>query len=774
MELKEGVWRSAMRVDRIARVCARTSLGVALWATPPVYAQTADAVAVLPRPTLTVVAGGEAAFDVPARVIVEVPANSSAATRAAAQQFAAALGTRSSADIAVRAGGSNPTSAARIVIDTSLASSNTEAYELLVKADGIALHARSSAGVRWGLNTLLQLVTRSAATPVRWTVPALRIVDEPRYAWRGSMIDVGRHLLTVRDIERHIDLLSQYKMNVLHWHLTDDQGWRIEIPRYPRLTSIGAWRREADGSRYGGFYTQAQIRGLVRYAETRGVTIVPEIEIPGHSSAALAAYPHLGCTNDTIRVPSSWGVFADVYCAGKEETFAFLFNVLDDVMALFPSPLIHVGGDEVPKDRWKACAECQAVMRREGLANEEELQSWFMRRIATHVAKRGRRIIGWDEVLDGPYVPNGVVQSWRDASMTKKAVARGFSVIASPSEFTYLNRSAGELGLRDVFAFNPMPSNLDATQRSRVMGGEVPLWSEHITSGANLELMALPRLLAFAEVLWSGSGGEYAEFARRVEQVHAPALRAKGYAIGPSSEPLVTMSIGFDTVTQRARLKLPFVAPGLVIRASTNGAQPTGASAVVRDGALLSESQTTRLQAFWGAQAVREERRVDVVRHVGVGARVTTDPVVDARYPGTGAFSLADGLRGSSDHGDGLWQGWWVPEVALSLALPRGTTGTRVEVRFLQNVRSWILLPRTVDISFSADSVTWSSPVSHRTDVPLTREGAIIHAYSTRAPSGMEARFVRVVARGGPLPAEHPGAGQPAWIFADEIRISRR
>ncbi len=759
---------------RAAPKCIGAVLLLCGWAAPQLLAQALGASALLPRPAQMVVAAGEVPFVVAARVEVEIPSSGSAAMRVMARHFAAALRTRTGSVIAVSPPATGPAKSARIVIDTTLVSDNPEAYELLVNANGVVVRASGSAGVRWGLTSLLQLVTRSTNTPAQWIVPALRIADAPRYAWRGSMIDVGRHMLTVRDIERHIDLLSQYKMNVLHWHLTDDQGWRIEIPRYPRLTGVGAWRREADGSRYGGFYTQAQIRGLVRYAEARGVTIVPEIEIPGHSSAAIAAYPHLGCTNDTIRVPSSWGVFADVYCVGKEDTFTFLFHVLDDVMALFPSPLIHVGGDEVPKDRWKACADCQAVMRREGLANEEELQSWFMRRIAAHVATRGRRIIGWDEVLDGPYVPNGVVQSWRDASMTRKAVVRGFDVIASPSEFTYLNRSAGELTLRDVYAFDPLPTGIGAAQRARVMGGEVPLWSEHITTGANLELMALPRLLAFAEVLWSGAGGDFAEFARRVEQVHVPALRAKGYAVGPTGDALVTMSIGFDTATQRARLGLPYAAPGLVIRASTNGAKPTGASAVVRDGALLSAAQTTRLQAFFGAQPVREERRVNVVRHAGVGARVSTVPTVDARYPGTGAYSLADGLRGSSDHGDGLWQGWWVPEVAMSLALPRATTGAGVLVRFLQNVRSWILLPRTVEISFSADSVTWSSPVSLTQDVPLTQEGAIVHAYSANAPPAMAVRFVRVVARGGTLPPEHPGAGQPAWIFADEIQISRR
>lgn len=460
----------------------------------------------LPRAERVVNNSG-APFRIGASVTIAVPAEAPRLTETAellARMLTSATGVGASVTTGRATDEARP--AITMALDASLAARNTEAHRVSVRADGIRLQGATPVSLVWASQTLLQLLQRELMldAPPQWTIRAVDIDDAPKFHWRGSMLDVGRHFLPVRDIERHIDLLSRYKMSVLHWHLTDDQGWRLEIAQYPRLTSVGAWRTEADGTRYGGFYTRADVKHLVEYARVRGITIVPEIEIPGHSSAALAAYPSLGCTNDTIAVPTTWGVFADVYCPGKESTFTFLFGVLDEVMELFPSPIIHIGGDEVPKDRWKACAECQAVMKREGLANEEELQSWFMQRIAAHVATRGRRVTGWDEVLDGPYVKDGLVQSWRDSSFTRKAAMRGHLVIASPSDFTYLNRSAAELTLANVYGLDPMPPGLDSAARARVLGGEVPFWSEHITSGANLELMVLPRLLAFSEALWSG------------------------------------------------------------------------------------------------------------------------------------------------------------------------------------------------------------------------------------------------------------------------------
>ena len=516
----------------------------------------------------------------------------------------------------------------------------------------------------------------------------------------------------------------------------------------------------------------------MEYARRRGVTIVPEIEMPGHSSAAIAAYPQLGCTGDPLAVPTSWGVFTDIYCAGKEETFTFLFAVLDEVMSLFPSPVIHIGGDEAPKDRWRACDACQAVMRREGLANEEALQSWFMRRIAQHVAQRGRRVIGWDEVLDGPFLEGGMVQSWRDSSFTRAAVLRGHDVIASPSEFTYLNRSAAELTVAGVYAFEPVPPGLDAAQAARVRGAEVPLWSEHIVSGANLELMALPRLLAFAEIMWSAAPRDLGDLQRRLTVVQVPALRAAGYAVGPADAPLLTMMVRYDSVARTPVLRVPSIAEGLVVRGTSDGTKPTAASRRFSDGMALavppSVAPVVRLQAFLGKRAVREERRVAMVRHAGIGARVRTEPEADRRYPGTGAWSLADGLMGSDDHGDGLWQGWWVPEVAITLELPAPANVTRLRVNFLQNVRSWIVLPARVEFSWSADGVSWSPPATVTHEVPVTREGAMAYTFGIDTPDAPGMRFVRVVARsGGPLPPGHPGAGQPAWLFADEVRVSK-
>ncbi len=646
-----------------------------------------------------------------------------------------------------------------------------ELNAVIATHDRVVLTAARADAVLWSVRSLVQLLTPAGNSAGSWQVPNAFIYDRPWHSWRGSMLDVGRHFLPVRDIERHIDLLSRYKMNVLHWHLTDDQGWRLEIKRYPKLTSVGAWRTEADGRRSGGFYTQEQVRHLVEYARLRGVTIVPEIEMPGHSSAALAAYPELACANAPRTVPTSWGVFADIYCAGKPQVFTFLYGVLDEVMALFPSRFIHLGGDEVPKDRWKACADCQALIKREGLANEDALQSWFMQQVATHVAARGRRVIGWDEVLDGPFVPNGVVQSWRDSSFTRTALQRGFGVVASPSDFTYLNRSAAELRAVDVLNFEARPQSLRRSDALRVFGGEVPLWSEHIVSGANLELLALPRLIAFAEAMWSGGPRDYAEFAPRLAAQEAQ-LRREGYAVGPRDEALASISVRFDSLSQRPVLRERTFSDQLVVRGTFDGTPPTPQSRIVSDGQQLAGSTVVRLQPFWGTDRVLEERRVELRTNAALGARVLTDPAVDSRYPGTGPFNLVDGIAGSDNHGDGLWQGWWKPAVTMTVTLQRPVDASSLAVTFLQNVRSWIVLPKTVSFSWSTDGTSWSTPLVSSHTVPVDREGAIRHAFVAALPGAPRITAVRVTAQSaGPLPPGHPGAGNAAWLFADEVEV---
>jgi hexosaminidase len=676
----------------------------------------------------------------------------------------------------VRVGTSGPPAGA-IVLDTALRAPGDEAYELRVSADGITIHGASPAGLLWGVQTLRQLLPpefedAKGARPATWSIASVDIRDVPRFGWRGSMVDAWRHFFPVSAIKRQIDLLSRYKMNVFHWHLTEDQGWRIEIPRYPRLTAIGAWRTEADGSRYGGFYTQKEIRDVVEFARLRGVTVVPEIEMPGHSSAAIASYPDLGCTGAAIPVPTQWGVFADIYCAGNERTFAFLTSVLDDVMALFPSRYIHIGGDEVPKERWKACTSCQDVMRREGLASETELQGWFVRRIGDYLARHGRMLIGWDEVLQGGLFPGATVQAWEDTSFTRRAAESGHDVIASPSGWTYFNRSARELTLDEVYRFEPVPPSFDSVASRRVLGGEAAFWSENITSQANLELMAFPRLLALAEVLWSSQPRDSAAFHARLENDQLPRLLAMGVATGPADRDIVRVRVQYDSVSRAPRVRTEYGAPGVIVRMTSDGAVPRGYSPPVADSTRLVGEGIRRLQAFHGNEPILAERRVTLVRNTALGKHVTAAVPPSTQYPGTGAWNLTDGIAGSADHADGLWQGWWGPDVDVVVDLESPQPVDTIRVTFLQNVRAWIVFPSSVEFAVSDDGVAWRPVATIENDVPVEREGVLLHAFEAVTSVRTRARFIRVVGHNaGVLPAWHPGAGRRSWLFADEVVV---
>jgi hexosaminidase len=565
--------------------------------------------------------------------------------------------------------------------------------------------------------------------------------------------------------------LSRYKMNVFHWHLTDDQGWRIEIRKYPKLTTVGAWRTESDGSRYGGFYTRKQIREVVEYARLRGVTVVPEIEMPGHSSAALAAYPELGCTGQPITVPATWGVFSDIYCAGNERTFTFLQNVLSEVIALFPSPYVHIGGDEVPKERWKQCARCQDVMRREGLTDETQLQSWFVRRIGSWLAEHHRKLIGWDEVLQGGLMEGATVQAWEDTAFTRSAVQAGHDVIASPQGWTYFNRSPGDLTINTVLGFDPVPASLDSVAARHVLGGEAPLWSEHIVSATNLELMAFPRMLGLAERLWTGRF-DPSSFESRLMFDHVARLTAMGVAVGPADKDIARIRLEYDTVAQAARVRTEFGMRDVVVRGTTSGRAPAATSPIVKDSSLLTGVGVHRLQSFYRGEAVLGDREVTVVRNNALGKPVQLSAPPRGQYQGTGPGSLTDGLAGSTDHADGLWQGWLGRDIEVVVDLGSIQRVDSVRANFLGNIRSWIMMPPRVEFALSDDGMTWRSIGSVESGIPADREGAIIHAFSVRPGGGTRARYVRVIGRyAGALPAWHPGAGRPSWLFADEIIV---
>jgi hexosaminidase len=379
-----------------------------------------------------------------------------------------------------------------------------EGYELTVSADSVILRAAQPAGVFYGTQTIRQLLPAEIESgkkvlTVEWTIPCVQIKDKPRFAWRGSLLDCCRHFMSKDFLKRYIDLLAYHKMNRFHWHLTEDQGWRIEIKKYPRLTEVAAWRGE---DKYGGYYTQQDVRDIVEYAASRYVMVVPEIEMPGHSQAALAAYPELSCTGGPFEVATNWGVIKDVYCAGNDRVFEFLQDVLSEVIELFPAPYVHIGGDECPKDRWQKCPRCQARIKAKGLKDEHELQSYFVKRIEKFLLSKNRRLIGWDEILEGGLAPAATVQSWRGISGGIAAATSGHDVIMSPTSHCYLDYSHGRISIEKIYSFEPVPQELTAEQAVHILGGEGNMWTEHAPQEL-VDYRVYPRLTALAEVLWS-------------------------------------------------------------------------------------------------------------------------------------------------------------------------------------------------------------------------------------------------------------------------------
>jgi hexosaminidase len=428
---------------------------------------------------------------------------------------------------------STSTITAKNTISVTLTSdiTNAEGYELSITKQGISIKAQNASGVFYAVQSIRQLlpvaIENQQVTPnIEWKIPCCEIKDSPRYAYRGLHLDVCRHFFDVNFVKKYIDLMALHKFNRFHWHLTDDQGWRIEIKKYPKLTEIAAFRKETligsymnkperfDGTLYGGFYTQEQIKEVVEYAKERFVTVVPEIEMPGHALAALAAYPELASTNGTFDVGTRWGVYDDVFCP-KEETFTFLENVLQETMTLFPGEYIHIGGDECPKTRWKESEFCQNLMKKEGLKDEMELQSYIIRRIEKFVNSKGKKIIGWDEILEGGLSENATVMSWRGTEGGIAAAKQQHDAIMTPSPYCYFdhyqskNKKAEPLAIggftdvEKVYSYDPTPKELSAEEAKHILGAQANLWTEYITTSDQLEYMAYPRAIALSEVVWS-------------------------------------------------------------------------------------------------------------------------------------------------------------------------------------------------------------------------------------------------------------------------------
>ena len=432
-----------------------------------------------------------------------------------------------------------------IALNQDAAELGKEGYKLEVNRKKISLEAASPAGLFYGVQSLLQLLPTKVMDQEAGSlaVPCVKITDVPRFPYRGMHLDVGRHFFPISFIKKYIDLLALHKFNTFHWHLTEDQGWRIEIKKYPKLTEIGSVRKESlvghyrdqphqfDGTPYGGFYTQEEVKEIVAYAQSRYVTIIPEIEMPGHSRGALAAYPELSCTGGPHEVAVLWGVHEDVYCAGNDQVFAFLEDVLTEVITLFPGTYIHIGGDECPKARWEVCDKCQARIQAEGLKDEHELQSYFIRRIEKFLLSKGRRIVGWDEILEGGLAPEATVMSWRGMEGGIEAAKQGHDVIMTPTSHCYFDYYQGDketeplaIGgltpLDKVYAFEPVPAELTPEEARHILGAQGNVWTEYIKTPEYAEYMSVPRMSALAEVVWSPQEArDWEDFQQRLQRL---------------------------------------------------------------------------------------------------------------------------------------------------------------------------------------------------------------------------------------------------------------
>jgi hexosaminidase len=640
---------------------------------------------------------------------------------------------------------------------------------------GVTVQFSSEASCFYALMSLFQLMKVEENKIV---IPRCFVSDAPKHAWRGIHLDVSRHFFSVDEVKRFIDLMAMYKFNTFHWHLTDDQGWRIESKKYPKLTEVGAWRdstvkghysaepRTYERKRYGGFYTQDQIRDVVAYASERYITIVPEIEMPGHARAAIAAYPQLSCTGEKLPVPGLWGVFDDIFCM-HESTLDFVKNVLDEVMELFPSTYIHIGGDEAPKTRWKKCKKCQAVIRENGLKDEEHLQGWFVGKIDEYLTSKGRKLIGWDEILEGGLSENAAVMSWRGTEGGVEAAKQKHYAVMSPGGYCYFDHYqskdrneplaiGGYTPLEKVYAYEPVPEILTPDQAAYILGAQANLWTEYITDFEQLEYMTFPRALALSQVLWCQKKPNFDYFKEVLMEYQFPRLtdlkvnyaKALFYPemhLYPKNE-----KVGVTFSSTQETLKV----------------QVFDQNGVLKENKLLKGSDTLfvkRNSGFIAQTYVVSPQNTDkkfsytVVAHPSLSLPLKLDPQPDERYAGNGWFTLSDGVSGSMPWRGDEWLGFDNKKIQIAVDLQNKKVVTGMKLGFLQDPGSWIYYPKKVNVWVSKNGRKWKSCELYN----IGRQ--------TSATMNVKARFVKVIIETEEISDSNPGSGHVPWTFMDEL-----
>lgn len=681
-----------------------------------------------------------------------------------------------------------------ILLKLGLQHENSEAYKIEVSNNSLVVTGASEAGVFYGIQTLRKAIPVKPVSEIEF--PAVTIKDEPRFSYRGMMLDVGRHMFPVDEVKTFIDMLALHNINNFHWHLTEDQGWRIEIKAYPKLTEVGSQRKETvigrnsgryDGKPYGGFYTQKEIREIVDYAAKRYINVIPEIDMPGHMMGALASYPEMGCTGGPYEVRTKWGIADEVLCVGNDQTLEFVKNVLNEVMDLFPSEFIHIGGDECPKTRWEECPKCQARIKDLGLKDdeahtaEEKLQSYFISYAEKIINERGRRMIGWDEILEGGLAPNASVMSWRGMSGGIQAAEMGHDVVMTPNSHVYFDHYQSTDIARDplaiggyspverVYALEPVPEELTEEESKHILGAQANLWTEYIPVFEHAQFMVLPRMAALCEVQWmQPEQKNYEDFlSRLIPLIEIYKANNYNYAkhifdidaeIVPNPED-ETIDIYLDALTDGE------------IFYTLNGTAPVKHSPVYDGVIKIDEDAQIKAVTYFDGEKSRVFSE-DITFN-----KATTKPIealqpVDAGYKFEGISTLVDGLRGNSNYRTGRWIAFRGNDLEAVIDLKEKTTIKEAGLSSYVLKGDWIFDMRSFTVQVSNDGKTFETVAQKNYEQLGQSDSNGIRNHILRFDP-IETRYVKIIAETEKeMPEWHGGAGKPGYLFVDEIILN--
>ena len=681
-----------------------------------------------------------------------------------------------------------------IVLQLGLANDNPEAYQLKVDANQVVISSPSEAGVFYGIQTLRKAVDVAEGSNVE--LPAVEIKDQPRFGYRGMMLDVGRHFFSMDEIKTYIDMMALHNINRFHWHLSEDQGWRIEIKKYPKLTEIGSMRKETvighnsgkyDGKPYGGFYTQEQAKEIVAYAAERYITVIPEIDLPGHMQAALAAYPELGCTGGPYEVWTQWGVSDNVLCAGNDQTIQFIKDVLAEIVEIFPSEYIHVGGDECPKVKWSTCPKCQARIKALGLKSdnkhtkEERLQSYVIHEAEEFLNSKGRKMIGWDETLEGGLAPNATVMSWRGEAGGIEAAKQHHDVVMTPNTYLYFDyyqskdtetepmAIGGYLPIERVYSYEPMPKSLSPEEQKYIVGVQANLWTEYIPDFKQVQYMVLPRMAALSESQWCAPKKKnYEAFLQRVSRlVNIYAKNGWNYATH-IFDVMLDLKPNTETGTLDAVARTIDNAP---IYYTLDGSEPTTASEKYTDVIKIDKPCTLR------TVAIRPSGSSKITKDEISFSKSSMKPIImlqpiNKQYEFSGATVLVDGMTGNMNYKTGRWIAFYTNDLEAVIDLKEATEISSMTLHTCVEKGDWIFDTRGITVSVSDDNQTFKEVASEA--YPAMKESDPNQIYTHELKfDPVKTRYVKVKALSEQkIPSWHGGKGNPGFLFVDEIILN--